>query len=237
MKPMLFVFAFAGLVLVASGQSLQPGRLLPRETTGGGLFRCYAPEAGRVYLAGSFNQWAGNVGGRIADTRFAMSGPDEHGVFHKTVPLPVGVHAYKFAIENPDRTMTWISPDFAPRRDEEGNALIVVDGVLDDEESLVYPQPPWRGPDGSTTFELFAPDAEIVFLAGDFNNWANRKAGQVHDLRFAMRGPDAHGIWRISAALAPGRYRYQFVLNGSTWIQNPLVTTVTPDGHSILEAP
>jgi len=50
-------------------------------------------------------------------------------------------------------------------------------------------------------FNLYAPEAERVFLAGDFNNW------DVNNL--PMR-KDNKGTWEASFALPAGRYEYRF---------------------------
>lgn len=59
-------------------------------------------------------------------------------------------------------------------------------------------------------FEVQAPaDARRVALVGDFNAW-NKFS---HAMR---RGPS--GTWQILLDLAPGRYQYKFLANGSQWL-------------------
>ncbi|MGD8229882.1 MAG: hypothetical protein PVH82_05950 [Desulfobacteraceae bacterium] len=55
------------------------------------------------------------------------------------------------------------------------------------------------------TFEVFAPRARNVYLMGDFNQWDPG----THPLRRERRGK-----WRKSLLLAPGRYRYAFLVDG-----------------------
>jgi len=50
-----------------------------------------------------------------------------------------------------------------------------------------------------------APQAENVFVVGNFNNW---RAG---DLRLRQ---DETGIWRVQLWLLPGRYEYRFIVDG-----------------------
>jgi len=216
----------------ALAQPPQPAALAPRETADGVLFQCYAPEAKRVFLAGDFNKFAHNVGGRIKDTQFAMSGPDANGIFSKTIKLDPGVHRYKLAIEGDG--FTWFVPDYERTRDSDGNAYVVVDGVADQPGRVKSAHAP-RVTTNGVIFELFAPDADIVYLAGSFNKWANNREGRVQDLRFAMRGPDEFGIWRTTLNLAPGKHEYQYVVNGRSWIVDPLVDEQTADHHSVLE--
>jgi 1,4-alpha-glucan branching enzyme len=67
------------------------------------------------------------------------------------------------------------------------------------------------------TFE--APQAERVFVAGDFNHW---RAG---DLRLRR---DETGTWRIPLWLAPGRYEYRFIVDGE-WQNDPQASACVPN--------
>jgi 1,4-alpha-glucan branching enzyme len=60
-------------------------------------------------------------------------------------------------------------------------------------------------------FNLFAPDAERVFLAGDFNNW------DVNNLPMKKANK---GTWEVSFALPPGRHEYRFWVDG-VWHDDP----------------
>lgn len=50
-----------------------------------------------------------------------------------------------------------------------------------------------------------APQAETVFLAGDFDQW------RAEDLRLRQ---DETGTWKVQVWLAPGRYEYRFIVDG-----------------------
>src|SRR5947209_5091779 len=65
-----------------------------------------------------------------------------------------------------------------------------------------------------TQFAFQAPTTRQVSLAGDFNNW---------DTNAAPMQKRADGIWRISVALAPGRYEYRFFADG-VWQDDPNAT-------------
>jgi len=75
-----------------------------------------------------------------------------------------------------------------------------------------------------TEFKLSAPQARIVFIAGDFNQWNPSS----HSLK-----ADANGTWRISFGLNPGRYEYRFIVDGewqndsgcSSFVENPFGTS------------
>ncbi|HPQ17690.1 MAG TPA: glycogen-binding domain-containing protein, partial [bacterium] len=56
-----------------------------------------------------------------------------------------------------------------------------------------------------TTFEVDAPGARRVTIAGEFNNWDMNK----HELK-----KEADGKWRITLDLAPGTYEYKFLQDG-----------------------
>ena len=60
-------------------------------------------------------------------------------------------------------------------------------------------------------FVLIAPQAASVSLVGDFNDW--------DPARSPMQ--TAHGIWATALRLAPGRYRYAFLVNGVEWRADP----------------
>jgi len=60
----------------------------------------------------------------------------------------------------------------------------------------------------STEFSLIAPDANEVFVAGDFNNW--------NASEHAMR-KFKNGKYIKKLQLKPGRYEYQFVVDGQWW--------------------
>ena len=61
----------------------------------------------------------------------------------------------------------------------------------------------------STEFVLYAPEAKEVFLAGDFNDWNPEK--------FAMR-KFKNGNCKKKVKLKPGRYEYQFIVDGDWWL-------------------
>lgn len=65
--------------------------------------------------------------------------------------------------------------------------------------------------DGGIVFSLHAPDAEAVFLAGEFNGW------NASDLPLQAVGD---GNWSVVVALAPGSHEYKFVVDG-VWREDP----------------
>jgi 1,4-alpha-glucan branching enzyme len=60
--------------------------------------------------------------------------------------------------------------------------------------------------------ELYAPDAQVVFVAGSFNDW------QPGAMPLQKREGDR---WAVELTLDPGRYEYRFVVDGR-WTDDPL---------------
>ena len=62
-----------------------------------------------------------------------------------------------------------------------------------------------------TAFTLWAPHANHVSVAGDFNSWNT----ETH----AMKKVQA-GVWLITVDLVPGSYQYRFFVDG-VWQNDP----------------
>jgi len=208
--------------------------MLPQKTNGGILFQCYAPGAHVVYLAGDFNAWANNVDGRITDSAFAMSGPDTNGVWRKTVKLDAGAYHFKFNMNGEGNG--WFAPDSIDERDGDKNVVLHISASG---EVLITSgrNPKWkpRYTSHSVLLACYAPKAHLVYLAGDFNNWAYNRDGLVFDPQFAMRGPDGDGVWHAEVELKPGRHFYEFVIDGDHWIADPNGEETDKEKHSVVE--
>ncbi len=72
-------------------------------------------------------------------------------------------------------------------------------------------------------FVLIAPQATTVSLVGDFNDWDSTRT-PMHPLR--ADGP----VWSAVVPLAPGRYHYAFLVNGSSWLADPAAPPASDDG-------
>lgn len=68
-------------------------------------------------------------------------------------------------------------------------------------------------------FEFLAPQAQEVYLTGDFNQW---------DVDANPMKKDKKGIWRTAISLTPGRYEYRFVVDGN-WENDPSATHCVPN--------
>ncbi len=62
-------------------------------------------------------------------------------------------------------------------------------------------------------FELRAPDARHVALAGSFNGW--------NESAVAFSRANEAGLWTVTVALRPGEYQYLFVVDGERWMPDP----------------
>jgi chromosome partitioning protein len=78
-------------------------------------------------------------------------------------------------------------------------------------------------------FTLQAPQAENVYLTGDFNNW-------YIDESCRMKKVDGH--WQREIALKPGVYQYRFIVDGK-WQNDPQntrkVENIFGDSNSVIE--
>jgi hypothetical protein len=62
-------------------------------------------------------------------------------------------------------------------------------------------------------FVLVAPRATRISLVGDFNDW--------DATRTPMRRAGSEALWTAMVPLAPGRYHYAFLVDGSRWLADP----------------
>lgn len=62
-----------------------------------------------------------------------------------------------------------------------------------------------KNPVHKVGFELEAPDAGSVYLAGSFNDWD----AQAHPMKKGKKG-----TWKVKLSLRPGLYEYRFVVDG-----------------------
>lgn len=65
-----------------------------------------------------------------------------------------------------------------------------------------------------TQFVLVAPAAKSVAVVGDFNDW-NMSAATP------LTREAGDGVWWVTLPLAPGRYRYAYIVDGGTWRSDP----------------
>jgi cyclomaltodextrinase / maltogenic alpha-amylase / neopullulanase len=69
--------------------------------------------------------------------------------------------------------------------------------------------------DAGVLFQCSAPGASAVYLAGDFNRWAENTNGVINDAKYQMEGPDVNGIWQKTVTLTPGQHKFKFNIGGT----------------------
>ena len=65
------------------------------------------------------------------------------------------------------------------------------------------------------------PGARTVQAAGDFNGWNPTETPLEQT---------SNGAWTVTIPLEPGRYEYQFVVDGEQWIADPFAVEQNDDG-------
>ena len=91
---------------------------------------------------------------------------------------------------------------------------------------------PERGPEG-VRFRCRAPAAGVVQIAGSWaDNFRLRGRDWTRDTRVGlMQDADRDGVWEIVVPLEPGRYEYQFLIDGRFWENDPANPERAPDGQ------
>jgi len=70
-------------------------------------------------------------------------------------------------------------------------------------------------------FSYEAPNAQAVYLAGDFNEW---------NTTGTPLSKDKNGVWKTVLKLAPGKYQYKFVVDGN-WLFDQDNPNLADDGY------
>ena len=67
-------------------------------------------------------------------------------------------------------------------------------------------------------FELYAPGARTVGLAGSFNKW--------NAVATPLKQVDGSGLWTVTVPLVPGPAQYGFMVDGQRWVPDPAAPSV-----------
>lgn len=105
------------------------------------LFRYRSgPGDGTVYLAGNFNGWAQNSGGKITNPRFAMRETGD-GHWFRWVELSPGDYAYNYVVEDAQGGFEWRpDPNVSERSGENHSLFTVPVTAADDADEGGYPR-------------------------------------------------------------------------------------------------
>jgi len=115
-----------GLAVPIAVAAAGPG---PQWVGDGVRFTLDQPQASRVYLAGSFNGWAGNTGGMVSNPAHAMSREDD-GLWRKTESLRPYTYRYKYVVVDTEGGTQWIADPHGSSTDADGNSLLQVGALL-----------------------------------------------------------------------------------------------------------
>lgn len=147
-------------------------------------------EAERVEIAGNFSNW-----------RPLPMERGTRGVWYYLITKSMKKNEirYKYRVDG-----IWTNDPQNPDRIDDGNGSFL---------STISPFSPQEGKQvsyrfvrkGTVEFRVYKPQARFISLVGDFNHW-----NPENDL--LRRGED--GIWRLRKRLAPGEYRYKYVIDG-----------------------
>lgn len=75
---------------------------------------------------------------------------------------------------------------------------------------------------GLLAFRVAVEEASRVTLVGDFNGWSEEGTELVDE--------DGDGVWRLEIEASAGRYKYRFLVDGETWIDDPGADAQVDDG-------
>ncbi|HOO70813.1 MAG TPA: glycogen-binding domain-containing protein [Spirochaetota bacterium] len=156
----------------------------------GVLFTYKNRNAHAVYIAGNFSQW-------------------------QTIPMQKNTHGlwyffleeystekdleYKFQVNG-----IWVADPLNSMRRDDGYGSYT--SLSEPAFSSLGKNVTFRKIDGRTIeFRLYRPNARMISLVGDFNNW-NPEADLLE------KGDD--NIWRLVKRISPGTYRYKYVVDG-----------------------
>ncbi|MCC6348195.1 MAG: hypothetical protein IT347_01215 [Candidatus Eisenbacteria bacterium] len=187
----------------------------PAVSSAGVVFR-FTGAANTVNLAGEFNAWSTS-----ADPM--TKAPD--GSFTLTKALAPGRYAYKFVVDGTQ----WKEDPNAAEFVDDGyggkNSVVVVGAGAGAPAAAAAPvtatsapavrplaasaKP--RAPEATAAGVVFTyagPAKSGVALCGDFNSWATTADPMTQR---------ADGSWSLTRKLAPGRYAYKFLVDGTAW--------------------
>jgi hypothetical protein len=94
-----------------------------------------------------------------------------------------------------------------------------------------------RSSEGGVLFTYENSEAVRVYIAGDFNNWANSEEGKVKDKAALMERAAPNGVWFKVVELPRGEAHYKFVVVDREgkweWVADPSGTGKDSEGNSV----
>ncbi|MGO9608020.1 MAG: glycogen-binding domain-containing protein [Verrucomicrobiia bacterium] len=179
-------------------------------------FQYRSATAKTVSVAGEFSNWS-----ELPLTR------DDSGTWSRTLHLKPGYYGYKLVVDG-----EWILDPANPARktvNDLENSGVSVGGVLPSAGAAAGVN---KIP---TTFSFSDARAASVLLAGEFNNWADNEDGKVTGHTEWLLKSDGSGNWTLTVPLAPGKYRFKYVIDGGARWEKDRRLPSTSDDNSLIE--
>ena len=173
---------------------------------------------GSVAVAGEFNAWS--------PTADAMQ-KQADGSFALLKPLAPGRYAYKFVVDGTNWKEDPTAAEFVDDGFGGKNSVIVVTGAAAAAPPATAPAAakPAAGAGPRETADgvrfVWTGGGGTVNLAGEFNGWSTSEDPLAKQ---------ADGSFAILKKLAPGRYAYKFVVDGTSWKEDPTAAEFVDDG-------
>lgn len=216
----------------------------------GVLFRVQSDEAREIYVAGTFNGWAGSDGFTVRDERHKMYGPNADGIFEKFYPLTPGNHVFKYCIDG----YFWApGPPDLPRAKDDFDLLEGQQGMMGTQFEFSLESPPW--PSYVSTQDMmpvavlhretnrpylrvrfFSRQANTVHVVGSWDGWGGIAYRAVEDESHKMREANEPNFFEsYIGPLEPGILEYKFVVNNRQWLSDPSVVEQSEDGNTAMQ--
>ena len=214
----------------------QPGP--PVRDGGRVLFRFHAPDgAQKVFLAGSFNNYADNVNGAVTDPKYALTDAGDGDYYIRALVKP-DVEQYKFVVLNANGGFDWLADPQVQTTDKDGNSVTDFGKIGSIPPSADREGAPVRA-NGEVLFRFRAPEGtQKVFLAGSFNNYGDNQDGVVSDDKYALT-PDKSGLHTGRENIGATTEKYKFVVVGkdgkTIWVADPNVEATDENGNSVVD--
>jgi 1,4-alpha-glucan branching enzyme len=183
------------------------------------VFKYSDPNAGKVEVAGEFSNW-----------KMLPMTNDGAGNWTATLHLKPGYYGYKFVVNG-----EWVLDPANPAKkvvNDIENSALSVGGV----QAPAGATAPGGAGKVSVTFTFADTNARTVHVAGEFNNWLDNDQGRVSGHAEWMLQNDGAGNWKLTAPLAPGRYKFKYVVDGGDRWEKDRTLPSTADDNSLIEA-
>lgn len=184
------------------------------------------PAAYAVWIVGDFNQWGqdyDNKGNQFLSPKFywPMLRDTNDGTWRVTSKLAPGrgYYKYNFVVNESFVSRDPIVPvslSNLPVTDAQALAwgkesYVLVEGAAAYDVEFVIPRNSY-------------PTAQTMWLVGSFNRWGGTADGGALSPSLYINLVLDHeaGLWRTHVKLPAGKYQYKFVIDGKTWVSDPL---------------